>query len=130
MMYFCRRTFYRMRWPRPPPLVRPRAAEVDGGPLALLQSPNSCFPREQGGLAPQIRVFSASGEPLASWSWEYDRCLALGWSSTHQLVSVLQSGRVIIWSMHGEQLADFGLGDECESSGILMAEVSSHSESS
>jgi hypothetical protein len=137
--FFSRHCAYEMRWGR---LEAPLSAYLsatapNGGPLALLTGDDGPGVGQGGsrvddggrcalsGAPPQLRVFTASGSLLGVWAWEHGRCVRLGWTPAHELLCVLESGRVILWSMQGERLAEFGLGGACEEEGILMAEVTS-----
>ena len=97
------------------------AAAPNGGPLALLGA--GAGDPDSGVAAPQLRVYSASGEMIRGWPWLHGRCVGLGWSGRHELVAVLESGHALVWSMHGARLAEFGLGAACEAHGLLSAEV-------
>eukprot|EP00965_Chrysotila_dentata_P260725 6214014-Pleurochrysis_carterae.AAC.1 len=81
------------------------AAVPNGGPIAILK-------------AERIAVHSATGFTISEWKWESSRALRLGWTHAHELVAVLESGRILLWSMQGERLADFGLGLACEANGL------------
>jgi len=149
---FARHRAYQMRWDRVEAELTSymSAAALNGGPIALLAGndlvggagggggSDSCGGSSGhgtgagfrgtvhgvgGGGAAQLRVFTASGEPLGAWAWEHTRCLRMGWTSSHELLCVLECGRVLLWSMHGERIAEFGLGAACEGPGLLMAEV-------
>ena len=71
----------------------------------------------------RLQIFNAAGELLSAWLWEYPRVLKLGWTSGHELLTVLETGRVLLWSLRGERLSDLGLGKDAEQQGVLRCEV-------
>lgn len=92
------------------------AAAPCGGPVALLQGSGAA-------MGVQMHIFNAAGHTLSRWPWEYGRVLALGWSSSQELVCVLETGRVVLWSVTGERIAEFAIGAEVEAEGVLQCRV-------
>lgn len=115
--YYMRARMYDMAWKLEAHLQEYRSAAAPcGGPLALLQGSGAA-------MGVQMQIFNAAGHVLSRWPWEYGRVLALGWSSAQELVCVLETGRVVLWSATGERLAEFGLGAEVETHGVLQCNV-------
>ena len=111
--YYANEVVYEMRWSLEAPLTEHMASgAAHGGPIALLRD---------GGVTAGARllVFNAAGAALGAWDWQYGRVLTIGWTSELQLVTVLETARVMVWSMQGERLASFALSAECEQQGLL-----------
>ena len=114
---YSRRPLCGMAWALDAPLARCTSAVLGaGGPIALLTG---------DGAAPgaRMQVFSGAGEVLSAWEWDYGRVRALGWTPAVELVCVLESGRVMLWSLRGARTADFALGEACEHQGVLLCET-------
>ena len=61
-----------------------------GGPIAMLNG--------DGGLrGSRMQVFTGAGVLLSAWDWDYGRVRKLGWTPASELVSVLETGRVMVW---------------------------------
>ena len=104
--YYANEVVYEMRWSLEAPLTEHMASgAAHGGPIALLRD---------GGVTAGARllVFNAAGAALGAWDWQYGRVLTIGWTSELQLVTVLETARVMVWSMQGERLASFALSAE------------------
>lgn len=112
--HYSRRRACAMRWAVEPPLPPLSAPMACGGPLALLHA--------EGNRGMRMQVFTGAGVLLSAWDWAYGRVRKLGWTPTSELVSVLETGRVMLWSLQGTRLGDFGLGPTCEQQGVLLCE--------
>ena len=113
---YSKRTLCTMRWSLDVPLAKCMSAVMPaGGPIALLGG---------DGTMPgtRMQLFSGGGELLSAWEWDYGRVRALGWTPAAELVCVLESGRVMYWSLHGARIADFALGDAIEREAVLQCE--------
>ena len=115
--FYSKRHVYDMRWRLDAEVhLFMSAAAPCGGPIALLRGDGT-------GAGARLQIFNAAGELLCAWVWEHPRVLKLGWTSGHELLTVLETGRVLLWSLQGERLSDLGLGKECEQQGVLRCEV-------
>ena len=112
---YWRRQLGRMRWELDEPLSACGFAVMhSGGPIALLAG--------HGVVACTMRVFSGMGEVLSAWEWHYGRACMLRWTAAAELACVLESGRVMVWSMHGTCTANFALSDMMEEQGVCQCE--------
>ena len=115
--FYSKRHVYDMRWRLEADVhMYMSAAAPCGGPVAMLRGDGT-------GVGARLQIFNAAGELLSAWLWECPRVLKLGWTSGHELLTVLETGRVLLWSLQGERLNDLGLGKECEQQGVLRCEV-------
>ena len=115
--FYSKRHVYDMRWRLEADVhMYMSAAAPCGGPIAMLRGDGT-------GVGARLQIFNAAGELLSAWLWESPRVLKLGWTSGHELLTVLETGRVLLWSLQGERLSDLGLGKECEQQGVLRCEV-------
>ena len=115
--FYSKRHVYDMRWRLEADVhMYMSAAAPCGGPIAMLRGDGT-------GVGARLQIFNAAGELLSAWLWESPRVLKLGWTSGHELLTVLETGRVLLWSLQGERLNDLGLGKECEQQGVLRCEV-------
>ena len=114
---YSKRLLCPMQWTLDVPLAKCMSAAMEcGGPIALLHG---------DGTTPgaRLQIFNGAGELLSAWEWDYGRVRALGWNPSVQLVCVLESGRVMLWTLQGARAADFALGEACENQGVLQCEV-------
>ena len=115
--FYSKRHVYDMRWRLEADVhMYMSAAAPCGGPVAMLRGDGT-------GVGARLQIFNAAGELLSAWLWEFPRVLKLGWTSGHELLTVLETGRVLLWSLQGERLHDLGLGKDCEQQGVLRCEV-------
>jgi hypothetical protein len=77
-----------------------------------------------GSVRPVIRTFAASGRLLGSHVWDKGRIIGWGWSASLDLLVVDELGRVVVLSMHGDKLREFGMGATAESHGITQVSLS------
>ena len=112
--FYSRRRVCGMRWSLDVPLSQFTSAAMQcGGPVALLHG--------DGGMhGSRMQIFTGAGVLLSAWDWDYGRVRKLGWTPASELVSVLETGRVMVWSLQGSRVADFGLGPTCEQQGVLV----------
>jgi len=115
--FYSKRHVYDMRWRLEADVhMYMSAAAPCGGPVAMLRGDGT-------GVGARLQIFNAAGELLSAWLWECPRVLKLGWTSGHELLTVVETGRVLLWSLQGERLHDLGLGKDCEQQGVLRCEV-------
>ena len=115
--FYSKRHVYDMRWKLEAEMHRyTSSAAPCGGPIAMILGDGTS-------AGARLQIFNAAGELLSAWLWEYPRVLKLGWTSGHELLTVLETGRVLLWSLRGERLSDLGLGKDAEQQGVLRCEV-------
>ena len=105
-----------MQWSLQTPLSACMSAVMSaGGPIALLSG---------DGSSPDatMQIFSGVGEVLCAWQWDFGRVRTLGWTPEVELACVLESGRVMMWSLKGARTADFALGEAMDHQGVLQCE--------
>jgi hypothetical protein len=114
---YSRRRLCPMCWDLDAPLTKCMSAiTAAGGPIALLAG---------DGSAPgaRMQLFSGTGELLCAWAWDFGRVIALGWAASVELVTVLEGGRVMLWSMRGVRTANFSLSELLDYGDVVQCEV-------
>lgn len=81
-----------------------------GGPVAVIRDEGKLVRLGAEAAHPILKIFSASGRLLSAIKWTESRIVAMAWSDSEQLVVVLRSGSVCVYSMHGELLNLFSIG--------------------
>jgi hypothetical protein len=81
-----------------------------GGPVATIRDEGKLVRLGAEAAQPILKIFSASGRLLSAIKWTESRIVAMAWSDSEQLVVVLRSGSVCVYSMHGELLNLFSIG--------------------
>jgi hypothetical protein len=81
-----------------------------GGPVAVIRDEGKLVRLGAEAAHPILKIFSASGQLLSAIKWTESRIVAMAWSDSEQLVVVLRSGSVCVYSMHGDLLNLFSIG--------------------
>ena len=114
---YWRRPLCQMRWDLDCALdACASAVQHAGGPIALLAGHGAA-------LGTYMRVFSGTGEALSAWEWHYGRVRMLHWTAATEIACVLESGRVMLWSLHGTCTASFALFDAGDEQTVLRCEA-------
>uniref|UniRef100_A0A667ZAU1 Vacuolar protein sorting-associated protein 16 homolog n=1 Tax=Myripristis murdjan TaxID=586833 RepID=A0A667ZAU1_9TELE len=89
------------------------AAAPYGGPIGQ-RSPSS---------RPQLEIYSASGNSLASFPWKSGPVVQLGWTVNDELLCIQEDGTVLIYDLFGSFKRHFSMGQEVVQSQVLEAKV-------
>jgi len=81
-----------------------------GGPVAVIRDEGKLVRLGAEAAHPILKIFSASGRLMSAIKWTESRIVAMAWSDSEQLVLVLRSGSVCVYSMHGDLLNLFSIG--------------------
>ena len=81
-----------------------------GGPVAVIRDEGKLVRLGAEAAHPVLKIFSASGRLLSAIKWTESRIVSMAWSDSEQLVVVLRSGSVCVYSMHGDLLNLFSIG--------------------
>uniref|UniRef100_A0A667Z2V4 Vacuolar protein sorting-associated protein 16 homolog n=1 Tax=Myripristis murdjan TaxID=586833 RepID=A0A667Z2V4_9TELE len=95
------------------------AAAPYGGPIALLREPHRRSPSSR----PQLEIYSASGNSLASFPWKSGPVVQLGWTVNDELLCIQEDGTVLIYDLFGSFKRHFSMGQEVVQSQVLEAKV-------
>lgn len=76
----------------------PRLLLIHGLPLSLSLAPSR---------------ISTIGKLLSQFEWRQKNLVAMSWNDREDLVCVLDSGTVLIYTIHGENIGTYSLGDAC-----------------
>ena len=69
-----------------------------------------------------LTIFSAAGVKISEEKWRNGPVIAAGWSEAEEAVFVLESGKVLIYSMFGNFKSEVSMGEEA-SFGVLSAKI-------
>jgi hypothetical protein len=81
-----------------------------GGPVAVIRDEGKLVRLGAEAAHPILKIFSASGLLLSAIKWTESRIVDMAWSDSEQLVVVLRSGSVCVYSMHGDLINLFSIG--------------------
>ncbi|XP_059140490.1 vacuolar protein sorting-associated protein 16 homolog [Physella acuta] len=98
------------------------AASTYGGPIALLKD-DSKTSRVVTSVKPVISVYTASGKILSQLRWNSGNIVAMGWSSTDDLLCVQEDGVVLVYDMFLVFKRTFSMGQEAKDVKILFAKI-------
>ena len=96
-----------------------------GGPLAMISNANrransndastaeSQPPASSSGSGSRLYIYTSSGALISEIEWGATKHLSeiagMGWSDHEQLVTVMTTGRVLLYDIHGKLVRDFNL---------------------
>jgi hypothetical protein len=72
-----------------------------------------------------MRIFTAAGRKLSSFSWNYSGVglVEMGWTSKENLVCVLEDGNVLMYSVYGKRIHSFLLGQKCTEDRVAACHI-------
>jgi hypothetical protein len=108
--YYRRIECYNMQWEDVDLSKMVVAGARFGGPVAVIRDEGKIVRLGAEAAHPILKIFSASGQLLCAIKWTESRIVAMAWSDSEQLVVVLRSGSVCVYSMHGDLLNLFSIG--------------------
>lgn len=88
-----------------------------GGPVALMKA---VPPSIRGN---EIRVYNATGNPVARFEWNSGSLKKLGWSDREELICVQEDGIVLRYNMYGEFQHKFSMGQEVKDTKVDDARI-------
>ena len=116
---FSKRHLCEMHWLLSMPLDHYKCAVLPaGGPIAMLDG-------DGANPGAQMNVYNGAGHLLKAWDWDAGKVRDLGWTNADvmEIVTVLEDGRVMLWSIHGTCTTNFALNDLIGHQGVLRCEL-------
>lgn len=93
-----------------------------GGPVAVMRDRSKLI-KIQGSGKPVISIYTSSGKLISSFAWNSGQLVQLGWSSTDDLLCVLEDGAVLMYDMFGTYQHTFGMGQEAQDKKVIEAKI-------
>ncbi|XP_054707259.1 vacuolar protein sorting-associated protein 16 homolog [Uloborus diversus] len=99
-----------------------------GGPIAVQQDARK-LQKTQFANKSNIYIFSASGQAISTVKWNSGPIApcGLGWSSSEDLVCVLEDGNVILYDMYGNIQKTTSMGQDVKDTGVLECRIFNNS---
>ncbi|XP_049939915.1 vacuolar protein sorting-associated protein 16 homolog isoform X2 [Schistocerca serialis cubense] len=98
------------------------AAAPYGGPVAVVRDRKKIV-KVQGSTKPIISIYTAAGKLISSIMWNSGPIVAMGWSSTEDLLCVQDDGSVLKYDIFGTYQHTFSMGQEAKDAKILEARI-------
>ncbi|KFM68340.1 hypothetical protein X975_12661, partial [Stegodyphus mimosarum] len=98
------------------------AAAPFGGPIALTQDRKK-LQKVQFANKSNIYIFSASGQPLSTIKWNSGPLVHMGWSSSEDLICVLEDGNVLLYDIYGNLQMTTSMGQDVKDTGVLECRI-------
>jgi len=90
-----------------------------GGPIALVPDERKVLLLgERASATPKLRVFTAAGSLISSFTWPHHGLVAMGWSSKETLVCMLNDGSAYVYGVHGDEVGSFDMGPIVKREGV------------
>lgn len=98
------------------------AAAPFGGPLAVTQDKKK-LQKVQFANKSNIYIFSASGQAISTIKWNSGPLVQMGWSSSEDLVCVLEDGNVLLYDIYGNLQKQTNMGQDVKDTGVLECRI-------
>nr|XP_015927027.1 vacuolar protein sorting-associated protein 16 homolog [Parasteatoda tepidariorum] len=98
------------------------AAAPFGGPIALTQDRKK-FQKVQTINKSYIYIYSASGQPISTIKWNSGPLVYMGWSSSEDLVCVLEDGNILLYDLFGNIIKNTSMGQDVKDTKVLECRI-------
>ncbi|GIY07057.1 vacuolar protein sorting-associated protein 16 homolog [Caerostris extrusa] len=98
------------------------AAAPFGGPIALSQDRKK-LQKVQFVNKSNIHIFSASGQAISTIKWNSGPLVQMGWSSSEDLICVLEDGTVLLYDLFGNLTNTFSMGQDVKDTKVLECRI-------
>ncbi|KAF8764583.1 Vacuolar protein sorting-associated protein like [Argiope bruennichi] len=98
------------------------AAAPFGGPIALTQDRKK-LQKVQFVNKSNIYIFSASGQAISTIKWNSGPLVHMGWSSSEDLVCVLEDGSVLLYDLFGNLTKTTSMGQDVKDTKVLECRI-------
>ena len=95
-----------------------------GGPIAMLFDEKKSLKSElinNNNNLYYMRIYTPSSQLISKFIWKHRGVVKIGWSSEEHLITVLETGTIIIYNIHGKLLKKFNMGRVCNEATIADA---------
>eukprot|EP01083_Nonionella_stella_P003024 8619_1 len=85
-----------------------------GGPVAMIRDDRKILLLGKGlrKSHPEMKIFSSSGQLISIFAWKSKTLVKMGWTREEHLVCVLEDGTLMRYSIQGELLSSFRIGQD------------------
>ncbi|KAG8195406.1 hypothetical protein JTE90_001418 [Oedothorax gibbosus] len=98
------------------------AAAPFGGPIALTQDRKK-LQKVQIANKSNIYIFSASGQVISTIKWNSGPLVHMGWSSSEDLICVLEDGTVLLYDLFGNLTKTTSMGQDVKDTKVLECRI-------
>ncbi|GFT27348.1 vacuolar protein sorting-associated protein 16 homolog [Nephila pilipes] len=98
------------------------AAAPFGGPIALTQDRKK-LQKVQFVNKSNIYIFSASGQAISTIKWNSGPLVHMGWSSSEDLICVLEDGSVLLYDLFGNLTKTSSMGQDVKDTKVLECRI-------
>ncbi|KAJ3415205.1 hypothetical protein HDV05_005345 [Chytridiales sp. JEL 0842] len=98
------------------------AAAPFGGPIAMIRMDRKLLALQSQSSRPVMHFFTSSGKLIHQFQWDKGRIVGMGWTSTEELLCVLEHGYVRVFNLHGEY-TQFSMGQDAKEYGIADCHI-------
>ncbi|KAI8591791.1 Vps16, N-terminal region-domain-containing protein [Geranomyces variabilis] len=116
--FYCKNETYSMSWKNMDLSKFRIAAAPFGGPIAMIRDDKQVLMLSNQNTKPEMLIYSSAGALISQFQWDKGRIMGMSWSASEQLVCVLETGAVRLYTIHGE-FVQFSLGEEAKEFGVL-----------
>ncbi|CAH1401892.1 unnamed protein product [Nezara viridula] len=120
--YFRKFEVYNMEWSDIDLNTLSLTSTSFGGPVAVIRDRNK-FVKVQGSGKPIITIYTTSGVYISSFNWSSGQIVRLGWTSSLDLLCIMEDGHVLMYDIFSNYRHTFSMGQEAIDTKVIDAKV-------